>query len=244
MLMFSVEKHLKGVSLAISAAALAISAPLVAGVIVKSSGPSAEDFPVGTKVKDTDRIVLEEGDQVTILNSAGTRELRGPGTFRAGVRGAPQRATLANLTRQGARQRVRPGATRAGSGEGTRSPNLWYVDVTKSGSMCVPDLQTVFLWRPETETEQTFIMRPGTSDYHQHVTFAEGSTVRPVDNERLPLEEGVEYMISGPGGAVATTVTFTVIDAPTEDAEGMADILIDKGCSLQLDLLSQTLATN
>ena len=61
MLMFSVEKHLRGISLAFSAAALAIAAPLAAGVIVKSSGPSAEDFPVGTKVKDTDRIVLEEG---------------------------------------------------------------------------------------------------------------------------------------------------------------------------------------
>ena len=46
--MFLAEKRLKGISLAISAAALAITAPLAAGVIVKSSGPSAEEFPVGT----------------------------------------------------------------------------------------------------------------------------------------------------------------------------------------------------
>ena len=110
--------------------------------------------------------------------------------------------------------------------------------------MCVPDLGTVFLWRPDTETEQTYIMRPGTSDYHHHVTFGEGSTVRRVDNERLPLEEGVDYLISGPGGAAAIKVNFTVINASPEDAEGMADVLIDKGCSLQLDLLSQALATN
>lgn len=242
--MFLAEKRLKGISLAISAAALAISAPLAAGVIVKSSGPSAEEFPVGTKVKDTDRIELEEGDQVTILNSSGTRELRGPGTFRAGARGATTRATFANLTRQGARARVRPGATRAGSSSERRSPNLWYVDVTKSGAMCVTDLETIYLWRPDTETEQTFIMRPGTSDYHHHVTFGEGSTVRRVDDERLPIKEGVEYFISGPGETAAMTVSFTVIDASPDDAESMADTLIGNGCSLQLDLLSQALTTN
>lgn len=242
--MFLSKKHLKGISLAASAAALAIAAPLAAGVVVKSSGPSADQYPVGTKVKDTDRIVLDAGDQITILNSSGTRELRGPGTFRAGARGGTTRATFANLTRQGARARVRPGATRAGSSDDVRSPNLWYVDVGKSGTVCVPDLETVYLWRPDTETEQTYIMRPSTSDYHHHVTFGEGSTVRRVNNDRLPLEEGVEYLISGPGEAAATTVSFTVIDASSQDAESMADTLINNGCSLQLDLLSQALATS
>lgn len=242
--MYLAEKHRKGLAFAISAAVLAVATPLAAGVVVKSSGPSSDELPVGTKVKDTDRIVLEEGDQVTILNSSGTRELRGPGTFRAGARGATTRATFANLTRQGARAQVRPGATRAGGSDEVKSPNIWYVDVTKSGTMCLPELDTVYLWRPNTDIEQTYIMRPMTSDYHYHVTFGEGSTVRRIDNERLAIEEGVEYRISGSGEVAATTVSFTVVDASSTDAESMADLLIDKGCSLQLDLLAQTLVTN
>ena len=53
----------------------------------------------------------------------------------------------------------------------------------------------------------------------------------------------MNYWISGPGEAAAMTVSFTVVDAAPEDAESMADVLIDKGCSVQLDLLSQALAT-
>lgn len=241
--MFSAEKRLKRFSYTVSAVVLVLATPLAAGVIVKSSGPSKDEFPVGTKVKDTDRIVLKELDQVTILNMSGAHELRGPGSFRAGARGATKRTTFAKLTRQDARAQVRHGGTRAVGSDGETIPNLWFVDVTRSGTMCHPDLGKVFLWRPSTKTKQTYVMRSGTSDYRLHVTFGEESTVQRLDNERLQLEEAVEYMISGPGEAAAVKVSFIVIDALPEDAESMADLLIDKGCSKQLDILAKTLAT-
>lgn len=226
----------------IGAAAVAIATPAMAGVVVKSSGPSAGEYPVGKKVGDNDRITLRNGDEVTVLNNSGTRVLRGPGTFRAGARGAQTRTRFAQLTRQNTALRVRTGAIRAGDQEVT-NPNLYYVDVTKSGNMCVSDLGAVTLWRPNIEGEETYIVRRADSDYHHHVTFGDGVMVRRLDDDRLPIETGAEYRISGPSGAAAQTVNFSVIEASPDRPEGMADTLIENGCSLQLELLAQTLMT-
>ena len=233
----------KSAKLTIAAAAIGLAAPALAGVVVKSSGPSAGEYPVGKKVGDNDRITLREGDQVTVLNSSGTRVLRGPGTYRAGARGAATRVRFSQLTRQGAASRVRTGAARAGEGE-IRSPNLWYVDVTRAGRLCVTSLDDVILWRPKTEGEETYIVRPANSDYHHHVTFGDGVMVRRLNDERLPLSEGSEYRISGPGGAAAATVSFTLVEASPDNPEAMADLLIQNGCEIQLDLLAQTLETS
>ncbi len=224
---------------ALATAAMVAVAPAMAGVVVKSSGPSADSYPVGKKVGDNDRITLNEGDEVTVLNESGTRVLRGPGTYRAGARGANTRIRFSQLTRQSSALRVRTGAARAGEGE-VRSPNLWYVDVTKSGTVCVPALEDVKLWRPKTEGEETYILRPAGSDYHHHVTFGDGVMVRRLDSERLKLEAGSEYRISGPDASEATTVRFAVVEA-SDQPEGTADALIAEGCTIQLDLLAQAL---
>lgn len=227
----------------IAAAAIGLAAPVLAGVVVKSSGPSAGDYPVGKKVADNDRITLREGDQVTVLNTSGTRVLKGPGTYRAGARGAATRVRFSQLTRQGAASRVRTGAARAGEGE-VRSPNLWYVDVTRAGRMCMTSFDNVVLWRPKTEGEETYILRRADSDYHHHVAFGDGVMVRRLDDERMPLEAGNDYRISGPGGAAAAVVTFTLVEASPDNPEAMADLLIQNGCEIQLDLLAQTLETS
>ena len=226
-----------------SVAAIALSTAAAAGVVVKSSGPSAGEYPVGKKVGDNDRVVLESGDQVTILNKSGTRVLRGPGTFRAGARGASTRVRFAELTRQRSALRVRTGAARAGDGEVT-NPNLWYVDVTQSGTLCATSLDRITMWRPKTEGEETYIIRPSDSDYHHHVTFGDGVMVRGVSDERLPLGEGNEYRISGPDGSAAVTVNFKLIEAPDGEPEALADTLIENGCTVQLDQLSQALAAS
>ncbi len=224
----------------LGASALAIAAPAAAGVVVKSSGPSASTFPVGKKMKDTDRITLKAGDSVTILTSGGTRVLKGAGTYRVGARGTKTRQRFASLTRTRTARNVRTGAARTGSGE-ARSPNLWFVDVTKSGKVCVTDLANVTLWRPEVEDDQTYIVGPKANDFHYHVTFDGSASTRRVDNERLALQEDTEYTISGPGGNAATTVSFAVIAETPENAEAMADTLIAEGCAVQLDLLAQSL---
>jgi len=141
----------------LSASAVMLAAPAMAGVVVKSSGPSASAFPVGKKMKDTDKITLKAGDTVTILTSGGTRVLKGAGTYRVGARGKKTRQNFAKLTRSQLARNARPGVARTGSGE-VRSPNLWYVDVTQSGKVCVSSLDNVTLWRPQVDEDQTFII--------------------------------------------------------------------------------------
>jgi len=224
----------------LSASAVMLAAPAMAGVVVKSSGPSASAFPVGKKMKDTDKITLKAGDTVTILTSGGTRVLKGAGTYRVGARGKKTRQNFAKLTRSQLARNARPGVARTGSGE-VRSPNLWYVDVTQSGKVCVSSLDNVTLWRPQVDEDQTFIIGPKVNDFHYHVTFDGKASTRRIDSERLALQEGSEYSITGPGGKIATTVTFAVLAETPTNAEAMADTLIAQGCTVQLDLLARSL---
>ena len=62
--MFS-ARHM-AVAAALAGATIAIAAPEAAqaGTVVKSSGPSAAQYPVGKKLKDTDRITLKDGDSI------------------------------------------------------------------------------------------------------------------------------------------------------------------------------------
>lgn len=223
------------------AAAIAIAAPALAGVVVKSSGPSAAKYPTGKKLGDNDRITLKEGDSVTILGAGGTRVLKGAGTYRVGARGAPTRLRFAQLTRQRSARRVRTGAVRSGTGIAVHSPNLWYVDVTRSGPVCVEDLSDVTLWRPISEGQQTYIIKAQGNDFHLHVTFGDGVMSRPVDSERFPIREGIDYRLSGPEGEGAAKVTFALIDGAGDNPEDLAGKLIAKGCNAQLELLSNTM---
>ena len=63
--------------LALAGAALALPLAAHAGVVVKSTGPSATRYPVGTKLEDTATITLKAGDVVTVLTAEGTRVIKG-----------------------------------------------------------------------------------------------------------------------------------------------------------------------
>jgi hypothetical protein len=231
-------------ALALGAAGLVATAAQ-AGVVIASSGPSAAQFPKGKKLADTDRITLKDGDSVTVLDSSGTRVLSGAGTYRVGGRGDDKRSTFAVLTRQRAAQRVRTGAVRAGTTSGPiMSPNLWYVDVSKSGKVCVADPTAVQLWRPGTEGNSTYEVANEHSPTHVHVTFEEGATTAAWNAEQMPLTDGALYAISGPGGSPKSEVTVTLLGSAPDDPEALADTLMEKGCQAQLDLLAATLMTS
>ncbi len=232
------------------AAALALGIVLAspgtahADVVVASSGPSSGQFPVGKKLSPVERITLKVGDSVTVLGSTGTRVIRGPGIHRVGARGPSKRSTFAVLTRQRSAQRVRTGAVRGDiPGATLTSPNMWYVDVSKSGTMCVANLDSVRLWRPGTEGNSTYLIAKASSPDHIHVNFEDGAMVAEWDGMRMPLAEGATYKITGPGGGAASEVTFAMLDEPGDDPEALAEDLIAKGCTVQLELLASTMMT-
>jgi hypothetical protein len=239
--MFSDRIRTRLSALALAGAALALPVAAMAGVVVKSTGPSAAKYPVGTKVDDNASITLKAGDVITVLTSDGTRVIKGAGTFRVGDRPQVAADRFALLTRKRAATRVRTGAVRGDGTEGTTNPSLWYVDVTRSGTICLYDLATVRLWRPGTDGTATYrISAPGVEGAAE-VTFDDTVTVAALDPARLAVTEGGHYTINAPDGSTSAHITVALLadDYPQPDA--LAEALIAKGCTVQLETLASSL---
>jgi hypothetical protein len=235
----SIFARLSGLTLLV--AALAAPATAAAGVVVKSSGPSASRFPVGTKLDDSATITLREGDVVTVLTAQGTRVIRGAGPHRVGDRPQVANERFAALTRKRAASRVRTGAVRGETDEPVSNPSLWYVDVTRSGTICLYDLATVRLWRPGTAGTSTYRIADDARQTHVEVTFDDTVMIAALDPARLPISEGATYQVSGPDGAPSAQLGFVLLGQDYETPDALAEALISKGCSVQLEALANSL---
>lgn len=221
---------------------LAIPGTASAGIVVSSSGPSSASFPPGKKLPDDARITLKAADSVTILDAKGTRVLRGAGTFPVGAQGTVSRATtFVALTRQRGAQRVRTGAVRGVNGKPV-SPNLWYVDLSHSGTFCVTDPAAVRVWRPEKDGVASYVATSKHGDKSVTLSFTDGVTVAPWDTAAAPISSGDTFTVAKKDGPVQSAVTFAVIPAQDYAPEDLAAALLSKGCTGQVDLLAASLA--
>jgi hypothetical protein len=230
---------------ALAAAAFAVALPVAqaqAGVVVAASGPSAKTYPLGRKIGANDKIVLQAGDTLTVLDEKGTRVLRGPGSHSLSAKaGADRSGAFALLTRQRSAQRMRTGAVRdAADGPVTR-PNLWYVDVRQPGTMCLADPAEVRLWRPVTAGEQLYAIGLGTK-VASRANFGDGDMLTVWDLSQAPITDGATYVIAG-GDGKPSEVTFRVLSEVPATPEALASKLIELGCTAQLDVLSSALAS-
>ncbi len=228
-----------GAMLALSAAAVQ-----AAGVVVATSGPSAGKYPVGRKIADNERVVLAAGDTVTVLDSKGTRIFKGAGTYTLSQEaGASKTGAFALLTRQRAAQRMRTGAVRGDLGGPVTRPNLWYVDVGSAGATCIPKADEIRLWRPTTEGDATYSVKPVGGKRTTQIMFHDGEMLSPWDASKMPVTDGSSFVISPPDGA-GKTVTFKVLDTVPDQPDALAEDLISHGCTAQLDLLSKAMRTD
>ncbi|HMP57522.1 MAG TPA: hypothetical protein PKD92_13265 [Novosphingobium sp.] len=229
------------VTVAIAACAAAPAA--MAAIVVASSGPSAAQYPAGKKLDDNAQVTLRAGDTLTILDARGPRGLRGGGTFSVAppAAGADRSATFAALTRQRASQRVRTGAVRDPVAPvKVMSPNLWYVDVSQGGTRCLVDPAGVRLWRADASAPASYRIA-GAGNAAATVDFAAASMVAGWD-AMLPVADGASYAISRTGSAQSVTISFALLPEMPATPEDMARVLIEKGCTTQLDLLAQSMA--
>ncbi|QIQ85380.1 hypothetical protein [Erythrobacter sp.] len=226
---------------ALVGAALVLPAAAMAGVVVKSSGPSASTYKVGTKVDDGSSITLKAGDSVTVLTSRGTQVLKGAGTYTIGEKPKEPRYRFANFTRRGAADRVRLGTVRNAEPGKIERPNMWYVDLTQGGTTCLYDFGTVRLWRPDASEAATYTMvEPEKADAVE-IEFEAEEPDRVLNSARLALVEGRTYAVRGPGiDAEPVTMQFALVGA-YETPEELATILVEKGCEAQLALMADRL---
>jgi hypothetical protein len=216
-----------------------------AGVVVKASGPSSGQYPVGKKLDDSASVSLKAGDSITVLTANGTKVITGPGNFTVGVRGESKRSTFAVLTRQASGARVRTGAVRSGgSNAAPLNPSLWNMDVTQPGKFCLADASRVTFWRPATAGERVYVLGSGQSDYLVQVKFADGAAQASLAGAQLPLDANRSYRLSSEAGAPPQAVEFVLLETVPETADGLAAVLAEKGCNAQLTMLSDRLMTS
>ncbi len=216
-----------------------------AGVVVKASGPSSGQYPVGKKLDDSATVNLKAGDSITVLTANGTKVITGPGNFTVGVRGESKRSTFAVLTRQASGARVRTGAVRSGTSTAAPvNPSLWNMDVTQPGKFCLADASRVTFWRPVTAGERVYVLGSGQSDYLIQVKFADGAAQASLNREQLPLDANRSYRLSSEAGAAPQPLEFVVLDAVPGTADELAAVLAEKGCNAQLTMLSDRLMTS
>lgn len=201
-------------------------------LVVRSSGPSARAYAPGRSLPDNARITLQAGDTLVVLGPAGTRTFRGPGTYSpsAAVQAGPRLASSGgNLARIGA---VR------NAGLVPRSPTIWHVDVTQSGTMCLASTGNVMMWRPDSSTRQTLTIT-GPGGRVQRVQWPAGRAVLawPAGS---PIASGAAYTFQQPGVAVPVQITFRTLSSEPHDLTEVAGALIANGCQEQLDLLVET----
>ena len=196
-------------------------------LVVKSVGPSAKAYPPGKALPDTANIALRPGDSITLLGSNSARTLRGPGTFSASGGGSSMATAVGRRSRFGAMR----------SGEISAKPSLWDVDVTRTGKTCVAEPAKLKLWRPNAETSATLNIRAGSAS--QNIDFPSGHATVPWP-AKMPVADGGEYQLEWDGSGEPSKLSFVVVPAPPADLVDAAQLLMDKGCQSQLDLLVET----
>jgi hypothetical protein len=213
-------------------------------LVVRSAGPSAKSYPPGKAIPDSARIVLQANDQVVVLDGRGTRTLRGPGTFSpvaASGSAADTRSTLSSLVAQRSDRRARIGAVRSMSAAPARSPNIWFVDIDRSTTVCVADPAAVTMWRAGVPKPARVTVTSSPAGRSETLVWAKDAPTAPWPAS-MPISNGAQYSISVPGAAKPTSVSFAVLGTGLQGLEDLASVLIKNGCTAQLDLLIETVA--
>jgi hypothetical protein len=213
----------------------AASASLAGSIVIRASGPSAKTYPVGKSLPDGQRVALKAGDVLVVLDSKGTRTLSGAGNFDIGstVRGAATSSAFAALIGNSGTRQVRTGAVRGTNVGQPRVASLWYIDTSKSGTVCLKDMTRATLWRANMDTSVTMTLSHGGKSVP--LAFSAGQAVKTWPVAEIPLMAGGEYRLSGPG--VATTLRLATFAPSGDAADEVARTLIGQGCTAQLDAL-------
>src|SRR5688572_16447598 len=228
---------LAGCALAIGTGAVAADAAVL---VVRSSGPSAKAFPAGRAVPENQVINLKPNDVVILLDSRGTRTLRGPGKFSATASASTTTtSSLAALTSQNTARRSRVGAVRRPPSGATSGRNVWQADIARSGNICVANPADLGLYRANAAGTGSVTITDAAGKTAT-VRFADGQKIAswPTD---MPVAANGRYQVAGNG--TSASYTARLIQPVPAGLEGLAQTFIRNDCQAQLDVLIDTFAS-
>lgn len=226
---------LAGCGIALALTAVAAEAAVL---VVRSSGPSAKAFPAGRALPENQTINLRGNDVVILLDSRGTRTLRGPGSYSTSASSGG--SASATLTGQSSARRSRVGAVRGAPTGATSGRNVWQADIGRSGNVCIANPADVGLYRADSSSARRITVTELPSNRVATVEFAVGqkNAQWPAG---LPVTEGSKYSIRGSGSGPVTLNALRIAPVPA-GLEGLAQSLIRNDCQGQLDVLIDTFA--
>lgn len=247
----TVEKLLVSAALAVG---IAVAGASVAGqahaqaVVVRSTGPSAVNYPKGKRLAANVPVTLKAGDVVTVLDKAGTRVLRGAGTFALdGVvnRDLAAAALLARSLSNPAS--VRAGAVRGAADASAESPlpvSIWLADTDEGGNVCVPRGSDLYLWRANAERRSFSWLTEASGGEMVRMQWPPRTLGIAWPKTMLAPQEGRTYRAydeAAPDKAVEFRIVMIEPEAVPADAAALGTLLLDNGCKAQFDWLAATL---
>ena len=228
---------LAGCGVALAMTAMAVDAAVL---VVRSSGPSAKAFPAGRALPENQTITLRGNDVVILLDSRGTRTLRGPGSYSTSASSGGSTSAMSALSGQSNARRSRVGAVRGGPTGATSGRNVWQADIGRSGNVCIANPADVGLYRADSSSARRVTLTEIGSNRAATVEFAVGqkNAAWPAS---LPVAVGSQYQVRGSGIGPATLNARAIAPVPA-GLEGLAQSLIRNDCQAQLDVLIDTFA--
>ena len=224
----------------LAAAAITAAPALAQSTVVRASGPSVADYPVGKQLDPGQRVVLETGDSVTVLEPTGTRVLKGPGRFLIGGRATAERDVLGTfIARRGNRERVRLGVVRGDVGQDgpIPAPTVWLLESGDSGPFCLAGEGRLFVWRPENSGAARLSIKAADGGATTSLGWEDGSRISAWPQDAAPTLTGSVYTIAMEGGNEQADVTFVRLDNDPPDLPSLVAALANNGCSAQIERL-------
>lgn len=226
------SKHLM---LTLAATSLFAGTGAAAVLVVRSTGPSAAAYPAGKALGDAQTLNLKSNDMIVLLDSRGTRTLRGPGSFSTSAAASGgATSSLTAIAGQVGTRRARVQAVRGGPSGATAGRNVWQADVSRSGTLCVANPADLGLYRGSAGSETDVTLTDAASGKTAVVHFDIGQSIArwPAG---LAVAAGSTIKVKGAGSPA--TLSVKMMSPVPSGLEGMAQSFIRNDCTAQLDVL-------
>lgn len=203
-----------GMLMALSLFTLLLAPEVRAGelVVIEATGTSLK---AGQTIDDSKRLVLKEGEQVSLVGEDGNvRKLRGPydGAPGAASEGGVEVSKALSALVSG--QRSEYGVIRS-KVDTVDLPTPWVVDVTHSGKVCMRSGERLVFWRPDSVRDAKLTIMPVDRSWRASAEWPRGAAQLEAPSS-FPLKERRTYLFTI-GGRTSALTLLAVPDTLVND---------------------------
>jgi hypothetical protein len=227
-------------------------------VVLNARGPSSAAYPQGAVLPLDRTITLRAGDQLEVLDAAGSHLLSGPATIKASQVDTGATAALKDIFRRANASRPGIAAVRGFTlqGDTPAQPDgaagaspLWRLDVpawqaaepNDAHNFCVPQGHSPVLTRGAAQSSGTLMIYRDGSRNGKTVPWPAGARDLPWP-EGLSFADGESYALNL-NASGATVVRWRQIPSASGSLVDLARTLLDNACYDQLDTLKAQAGT-